>query len=263
MAGTDPFPTIAETEALARDRLPQHVAIIMDGNGRWAKARGLPRVEGHRAGVKTVRAVVEESRTLGIRYLTLFAFSSENWRRPAGEVSTLMGFFERYLEAELPRLTDNGIRLRAIGELDRLPPGVQRALAKTINDTERSTEMQLILAVSYGGRDEIVSACRKIAEQARNGTLRPADVSSEVLRAALYAPDLPDPDLLIRTSNEMRISNFLLWQLAYTEIVVSQRLWPEFTVEDFRSALRQYANRDRRFGLTTEQMNDKNGGTQS
>jgi undecaprenyl diphosphate synthase len=234
--------------------VPRHVAIIMDGNGRWARSRHLPRVEGHRAGARTVRMAVEESRRLGIRYLTLFAFSTENWGRPADEVGALMKLFVRYLESELKLLRDNDIRLRAVGELSRLPAPVAASLARTQAETAACASMDLILAVSYGGREEIVNACRKLAERAAAGTIAPGAIDEDSIRSALYAPDVPDPDLLIRTSDENRISNFLLWQLAYTEIVVTPVYWPEFSKDEYLRCLSEYAGRRRRFGLTDEQL---------
>lgn len=235
--------------------VPKHVAIVMDGNGRWAKKRFFPRVEGHRAGAKSVRTVVEESRKLGIRYLTLFAFSSENWQRPKDEVSSLMRLFAQYLESELQLMLKNDIRLRSIGDLERLPLEVQQSLNKSIAATAKNSTMDLVLAVSYGSRDEIVAACQKLAKQAQIGQLRPEAIDSQMLQNALYAPDIPDPDLLIRTSGESRISNFLLWQLAYSEIVVSPVLWPDFDSLEYHRCLQEYAGRTRRFGLTDEQLN--------
>ena len=237
-----------------RGKMPRHVAIIMDGNGRWAKARFLPRVAGHAAGAKTVREIVEETRALGIRYLTLFSFSSENWSRPASEVQALMELFVHHLEKELPTLLKNGVRLRAIGELSRLPPPVRERLERTVAQTEHLDGLDLILAISYGGRDEIVHAARVLAERVQSRELAPDEISIEEFSRALYAPEVPDPDLLIRTSDENRISNFLLWQLAYTEIVVSPVLWPEFSREEYRRCLREFAGRVRRFGLTDEQL---------
>jgi undecaprenyl diphosphate synthase len=234
--------------------LPRHVAIIMDGNGRWANERHLPRAEGHRAGAKSVRTVVEESRRLGIRYLTLYAFSTENWKRPADEVSALMKLFELHLAKELERLTGNGVRLRAIGDLTRLPAGVRSALDRTIELTVEMDGMDLILAVSYGGREEIAAACRRIAADVAGGHLVCDRVNEETLSSYLYAPDVPDPDLLIRTSGECRISNFLLWQVAYAEIVVSPVLWPDFSKDEFSRCLSEYSRRNRRFGLTGEQI---------
>ena len=232
----------------------------MDGNGRWAKKRHLPRIEGHRAGAKTVRMVVEECRRLGVQYLTLYTFSTENWKRPGDEVSSLMKLLETYLESELERLLEHGIRLRPIGDLERLPESVRGILSRNAEKTADQTAMQLVLAISYGGREELVAAARTIATQVQQGALNPADISAAHLSSALYAPDIPDPDLLIRTSGEMRISNFLLWQLAYSEIVVSPLLWPEFSKKEFHRCLAEYAGRERRFGLTGDQLNAQSGG---
>lgn len=229
--------------------LPHHVAVIMDGNGRWARARGMPRVEGHRAGAKSVRSLVEECRKLGIRYLTLFAFSSENWQRPKEEVSSLMGLFAHFLESELALMCRNNIRLRAIGNLERLPDNVRAILRKTQDSTRDHNALDLVLAVSYGGREELLQAAQRIADAARQGSLvTPLD--EQAFRGFLYAPDIPDPDLLIRTSDEFRISNFLLWQLAYAEIVITPTLWPDFDAEEFLRCLKIYSKRERRFGLT-------------
>lgn len=243
------------SEIVAGDpALPRHVAVIMDGNGRWAKARHLPRVEGHRQGARTVREIVEESRRLGIRYLTLFAFSTENWQRPEDEVSALMKLFLRFLESELETLLKNGIRLRAIGDLNRLPEAVRALLDRSQENTKQMQGMDLILAVSYGAREEIVHATRKISEAVLAGQIKPSEINEALIAKNLYAPEVPDPDLLIRTSNESRISNFLLWQLAYAEIVVTSALWPEFSVADYHNCLNEYRRRDRRFGLTSEQI---------
>jgi undecaprenyl diphosphate synthase len=233
--------------------LPRHIACIMDGNGRWAQARGLPRVEGHRAGAKTVRMLVEESRRMGIRHLTLFAFSSENWGRPPAEVSALMGLFERYLKSELDTLLKNDVRLRAIGELDRLPLSVQNILSDRQEKSAACTGMDLILAVSYGGRNEILRAVNRIVSSVRQGEELP-EITEALLREHLYLPDLPDPDLLIRTSGENRISNFLLWQLAYTEICTVPECWPDLSAERYRECIEEYMSRERRYGLTGAQI---------
>ncbi len=230
--------------------VPRHVAIIMDGNGRWARRHGWNRVRGHRAGIDSVRAVVREARNAGVRYLTLFAFSSENWGRPEREVRALMGLLRRFLRAEVPELKRNGVRVRAIGELERLPPPALEAVRWAEAETRDGRDLDLILALSYGGRAEILHAARSALAQG----LDPAELTEERFRAFLYAPDVPDPDLLIRTSGEMRISNFLLWQLAYTELYVTETLWPEFREAEFRAALADYARRERRFGLTSEQV---------
>ncbi len=242
------------TYKLNSSTLPRHVAIIMDGNGRWAKSRKLPRVEGHRAGGKTVRLVVEESRRLGIRYLTLFAFSTENWNRPKPEVAALMHLFKNYLESELDLMCQNNIRLRAIGDLERLPAAVQETLQSVSAKTASFDGMDLILAVSYGGREELTYAARRIALKVAQGELRADQINQGSIAEHLYAPDVPDPDLLIRTSDESRISNFLLWQLAYSEIIVTPVLWPDFKREEYKRCLDEYAGRKRRFGLTDEQL---------
>ena len=245
---------VESSPILALKVVPRHIAIIMDGNGRWAKRRFLPRIEGHRNGAKSVRAVVEECRRLGVRYLTLFAFSTENWRRPQEEVGGLMGLFVQYLEGELELLLKNDIRLRAMGELARLPQAVREILERNEQRTKDLTGMELILAVSYGGRDELVQAVKKIGRGIKAGEINPEDITEESFSKALYLPDVPDPDLLIRTSDETRISNFLLWQLAYSEIVVSPVLWPDFSRDEFHRCLNVFAGRNRRFGLTQEQI---------
>jgi undecaprenyl diphosphate synthase len=246
---------LPETDfALDRQRLPRHVAIIMDGNGRWAQRRGLPRIRGHAAGVDSVRAIVRLARKLGIPYLTLFAFSEENWQRPTLEVRTLMALLRRYLDRELKEMQDNQIALRAIGDLKRLPAAVQQDLAQTIAATAPGAQMVLTLALSYGGRTEVVQAVQALAADLLAGRLRPEDIDVALFRRYLYAPDLPDPDLLIRTSGEYRLSNFLLWQSAYTELYVTETLWPDFKEEDFLKALAAFQERERRFGQTREQI---------
>ncbi len=245
---------VESSHILALKVVPRHIAIIMDGNGRWAKRRFLPRIEGHRNGAKSVRAVVEECRRLGVRYLTLFAFSTENWRRPQEEVGGLMGLFVQYLEGELELLLKHDIRLRAMGDLARLPQAVREILERNEQRTKDLTGMELILAVSYGGRDELVQAVKKIGRGIKAGEINPEDITEESFSKALYLPDVPDPDLLIRTSDETRISNFLLWQLAYSEIVVSPVLWPDFSRDEFHRCLNVFAGRNRRFGLTQEQI---------
>ena len=245
---------VESSPILALKVVPRHIAIIMDGNGRWAKRRFLPRIEGHRNGAKSVRAVVEECRRLGVRYLTLFAFSTENWRRPQEEVGGLMGLFVQYLEGELELLLKHDIRLRAMGDLARLPQAVREILERNEQRTKDLTGMELILAVSYGGRDELVQAVKKIGRGIKAGEINPEDITEDSFSKALYLPDVPDPDLLIRTSDETRISNFLLWQLAYSEIVVSPVLWPDFSRDEFHRCLNVFAGRNRRFGLTQEQI---------
>ncbi len=236
-----------------KQRLPRHVAIIMDGNGRWATQRGLTRVTGHRRGRDSVNDVVEAARRLGIEYLSLYAFSTENWQRPRDEVAALMRFLRHFLAAELKKMMKNGIRLLAIGNLRKLPREVQAALKQTIEDTRHNTGMTVILAVSYGSREEITDAVRAIARRVRRGDLEPEDVDQELVASHLGTAGVPDPDLLIRTSGEMRISNFLLWQIAYTEIYVTDTLWPDFREREFLDAIAHFQRRQRRFGRTGEQ----------
>ncbi len=234
--------------------VPRHVAVIMDGNGRWARARGLARIEGHRAGAESVRAVVRAARERGIEVLTLYSFSTENWARPRDEVDALMELLGHYLRDELDELLDHGVRLRAIGELDRLPDDVRAVLGAAVRATAHQRDLTLVLALSYGARAEICAAVREIARAVRDGELRVGDVDDDVISAALYTAGLPDPDLLIRTSGEMRLSNFLLWQLAYAELYVTDVPWPEFRAEHFDEALAAYARRQRRFGRTGAQV---------
>jgi len=235
-------------------RMPRHVAVIMDGNGRWAQQRGISRLHGHRVGKDSVRAVVETSRRLGIPYLSLYAFSSENWGRPPREVDGLMSLLHRYLETELGKMMRHQIRLLAVGSLRRLPPAVRDALRSTIEATRHNTGMTVILAVSYGGREEIARAARAIARRVDRGELRPEQITSAVVAQHLGTAGIPDPDLLIRTIGEMRISNFFLWQIAYTEIYVTDTLWPDFREREFLQALAFYQQRQRRFGKTPAQV---------
>ena len=228
--------------------LPTHVAIIMDGNGRWAKARMLPRVEGHRNGVDSVRAIVRASGELGIKYLTLYAFSVENWNRPKDEVDTLMKYLARFLKNEIGELTRNNVRLEAIGQLWRLPEAVQEQLEKTRAALARNNGLTLILALSYGGRTELVEAMRTLGAKVKSGELEPAEITERHIAEHLYTRHYPDPDLLIRTSGEMRVSNFLLWQISYAELVVTPTLWPDFRKAQLVAALEEYAGRHRRFG---------------
>ena len=241
------------TEDLDPARLPRHVAIIMDGNGRWAEQRGLSRLHGHRVGKDSVRAVVESARKLGIRYLSLFAFSMENWNRPPKEVDGLMQLLRRYLASELDKMMKHGIRLVAVGTLRRLPPAVREALRAAVAATRNNTGMTVVLAVSYSGREEITRSMRTIARKVKRGEIDPAAITQSMVRGHLATKDVPDPDLLIRTSGEMRVSNFYLWQLAYTEIYVTDTLWPDFREREFVQALGFYEQRQRRFGLTPAQ----------
>jgi undecaprenyl diphosphate synthase len=221
----------------------------MDGNGRWAKQRHLPRVEGHRNGVESVRAVVRAAGEVGVKYLTLYAFSVENWNRPKDEVDTLMRYLAKFLKAEIGELTRNNVRLEAIGQIYRLPEFVQEQLQKTKAALARNSGLTLILALSYGGRTEIVEAARSMAQKVKEGQLEPAEITDQLLSQHLYTASYPDPDLLIRTSGEMRISNFMLWQISYAELVVTQTLWPDFRKPQFFEALEEYTRRHRRFGL--------------
>lgn len=228
--------------------MPTHIAIIMDGNGRWAKERHLPRVEGHRNGVESVRATVRACGEIGIKYLTLYAFSVENWNRPKDEVDTLMKYLARYLKNEIGELNRNNVRLEVIGQIYRLPEFVQDQLKKTQAALEKNNGLTLVLALSYGGRTEIVEAVRAIAEKAKAGKIEPAEINEQVISQHLYTRHTPDPDLLIRTSGEMRVSNFLLWQISYAELVVLPTLWPDFRKPQLFAAIEEYARRHRRFG---------------
>jgi undecaprenyl diphosphate synthase len=227
---------------------PVHVAIIMDGNGRWAQKRLLSRIRGHEKGSEAVRMVVRTCRELGIAFLTLYAFSTENWQRPKTEVDGLMRLLRRFIKAELPEMLQNQIRLHVLGRIDQLPSDVQQALRQAISATQANTALQLNLALSYGGRDEIARAARALAAEVQSGTLRLEDITEEGLAARLDTRGIPDPDLLIRTGGDMRISNFLLWQLAYTEIFITPTLWPDFGREQFLEILGEFQNRERRFG---------------
>jgi len=232
----------------ARANLPTHVAIIMDGNGRWAKQRQLPRVEGHRVGAESVRAVVRAAGELGIKYLTLYAFSLENWSRPKDEVDTLMKYLARYLKNEIGELQRNNVRLEAIGQIYRLPEFVQEQLRRTQAALAKNNGLTLILALSYGGRAEIVDAVRALARKVKAGVIDPEEINEQAVAQHLYTHKFPDPDLLIRTSGEMRVSNFLLWQISYAEFVVTPTLWPDFRKAEFYAALEEYTRRHRRFG---------------
>ena len=241
-------------EGLLKERLPRHVAIIMDGNGRWARKKSLDRIRGHMKGIEAVRATVTACRELGIEFLTLYAFSMENWKRPGKEVSALMNLLRKYLRAELDEMLENNIRLRAIGDLDSLPLGAHQTLIETVEKTAHCDTMVLTLALSYSARNEIISAIRRLIAEGKDRGIRPEQISEETLSNYLWTRDIPDPDLLIRTSGEYRISNFLLWQIAYTEIYVTETLWPDFGKEDLIKALLNYQSRQRRFGLTDEQL---------
>jgi undecaprenyl diphosphate synthase len=241
-------PPSSDLTGLDRERIPTHVAIIMDGNGRWAKKQRMGRINGHNKGADTVREIVRTCREIGVSYLTLYAFSTENWQRPRSEVAALMALLKRFLLAEKQELLDNNIRLNAIGEIERLPDSSRRALADVMEATGRNDAMLLTLALSYGGRSEIVRMVKEIATQTQTGRISPDDVTPELVASHLYTEDMPDPDLLIRTSGEFRISNFLLWQIAYSEIFVTDTLWPDFGKGEFLQILRDFQSRDRRFG---------------
>jgi len=230
------------------NRLPVHIAIIMDGNGRWAQQRGMSRIKGHRKGAEAVREVVRTCREAGIQWLTLYAFSEENWKRPPKEIQALMGLLGSYLKSELKELQDNGIRLRCIGRFDKLPASVRKTLLETMSLTSSNRDMQLTLALSYGGRQELVDAFMAVAEDVRRGAVDPENITEEFISQHLYAPDMPEPDLLIRTSGEQRISNFMLWQIAYTEFYLTSCFWPDFGKEELLEALAEFRKRKRRFG---------------
>jgi undecaprenyl diphosphate synthase len=234
--------------------LPRHLAIIMDGNGRWAKKQGWNRVRGHEEGAESVRVAVRTCRSLGIGWLTLYAFSEENWARPQAEVSALMKLLNRFLKKERQEMLDRGIRLNAIGEIEKLPKSTRELLHKTMADTAHGRDMVLSLALSYGGRQEIVRAARLLAEEVKAGLISPADIDDSALAGKLFTADMPDPDLLIRTSGEQRVSNFLSWQLAYTEFYFTETLWPDFREPELMQALNSFAQRQRRFGRTGEQL---------
>jgi undecaprenyl diphosphate synthase len=239
-------PTV-EPSTAAR-KTPRHIAIIMDGNGRWAKERKLPRLKGHEQGAATVRAVTEECVAQGVEFLTLYAFSTENWRRPGDEVEGLWLLLEHFLAHELPTMMKNGVRLRAIGRTHELPESTQRKLAETIAETGNNQATTLILALNYSSRTEIADAVRSLCREAAAGQLDPESITPETINSRLYTAGYPDPDLLIRTSGEMRLSNFMLWQLSYTEFYISQKLWPDFGKQDLRQAIAEFHKRERRFG---------------
>lgn len=242
-------------ESLDRSALPRHVAVIMDGNGRWAKSRGWRRVRGHEEGAESVRVIVRSCRKLGIAALTLYAFSEENWARPKAEVEALMRLLGRFLKKERQEMLDQGIRLNAIGSIERLPKATRKLLDETMEATSAGTEMVLTLALSYGGRQEITQAARRLAAEAAAGELDPGSIDEAALAARLYTAGLPEVDLLIRTSGELRVSNFLLWQIAYAEFFFTDTFFPDFREAELAQALRAYADRERRFGQTGEQLN--------
>ena len=243
--------SLASPETAGAPPLPRHVAIIMDGNGRWAAARGLPRVAGHRRGAEAVRDVVEGCRDLGVEYLTLYAFSSENWKRPAREVGDLMDLLRYFIRRELDELHRNGVRVRIIGERQGLAADIVGLIEQAERTTRSNHALTLVLALNYGSHNEIAQACRRIAEEAVDGKLRPDTIDAAMVRRHLETADMPDPDLVIRTSGERRLSNFLLWQTAYAELVFTDTLWPDFTRAHLAAAIRDYQQRERRYGSSS------------
>jgi undecaprenyl diphosphate synthase len=234
--------------------IPRHIAVIMDGNGRWAKAKGRMRIFGHQAGVESVRDITEACAQLGVEYLTLYTFSTENWSRPGDEVSALMQILVQSLRKETRRLNENDVRLQAIGQIERFPEVCQNELREAIALTKDNKRLQLNLALSYSGRWDITQAVRKIAERARTGEIEPADIDDAMISSELVTAGIPDPDLIIRTSGEMRISNFLLWQLAYSELYITEAFWPDFRRDELYKAIQSYQKRERRFGKVSEQI---------
>lgn len=245
------------TSEIDLTRLPEHVAIIMDGNGRWAKARGLDRSEGHVQGVTTVRQITEIASEIGIKYLTLYTFSTENWNRPQTEVDALMNLIVIAIERETADLIKNNVRLEMIGDFSRMPDFAYQRLLRCIADTSACTGLTLVLAISYSSRWEITEAVKAIAREVESGTITPDSITSETVSQHLATKNMPDPDLLIRTGGDFRISNFLLWQVAYSEIYVTSTYWPDFTKDDFCKAVIQFQSRERRFGLTSEQLGEQ------
>lgn len=245
-------------EQIDKSRLPGHVAVIMDGNGRWASRRGRERVYGHQHGVRAVRRVIEAAAEIGIKYLTLYAFSTENWNRPGEEVTALMDLMVESLNNETDKLLENGIALQVIGDIDRLSPKMYSRLMETINVTGRGSNMTLIVALSYSSKWEITQACRNIAAAAKDQKLEISEITEDTVAENLTTAGFPEPELMIRTSGEKRISNFLLWQLAYSELYFTEKLWPDFGKEDFYKAVANYQKRERRFGKTSEQLAENN-----
>ena len=241
-------------EQIDKERLPQHIAIIMDGNGRWAKKQGLARMFGHKQGVQAVHNITEAATRLGIKYLTLYTFSTENWNRPKEEVDALMTLLVDTIVKETPTLMNNNVRLQTIGDIERLPEGTRQKFLGCIEETSRNTGLTMVIALSYSARWEITRAVQEAVRLAQAGKLRPEEVNEQLISSLMTTRDMPDPDLLIRTSGEYRISNFLLWQLAYSELYFTDCLWPEFTEEEFYKAIVDYQKRERRFGKTSEQV---------
>ncbi len=241
-------------EKIDLKKVPVHVAIIMDGNGRWAKKRNRERVYGHQEGVNSVKAVVEAAGEIGVKYLTLYAFSSENWARPKEEVEALMSLLVNGIRDELDNIMKQNIRIKVIGDLTRLKPDVRKAVEESVEKTKNNTALTVVIALSYSGRDEIVNAVKHIAQQVKDGKLDIEDIDQELISSNLYTAGIPDPDLLIRTSGEIRISNFLLWQISYTELYFTEILWPDFKKDQFFEAIYNYQQRERRFGKISEQL---------
>ena len=239
---------------LDKEMLPKHLAIIMDGNGRWAKQQGKPRIFGHEKGAKTVREIIQEVSEIGIPYLTLYAFSTENWKRPKLEVEALMHLLSRYLKKEVAIMQENNIRRNAIGDLESLPSKVRKELYKAMEQTQNNTSTTVSLALAYGGQQELLQMTQQLAQRVQQGLLTPQQITPELIQQTLYTQNIPPVDLLIRTSGECRISNFLLWQIAYAELYFTDILWPDFSPEELRKALANYQNRERRFGKTSEQL---------
>lgn len=241
-----------------KNKIPTHIAVIMDGNGRWAARRGDARVLGHKKGVDAVKRIVDEASSMGVRYLTLYTFSVENWKRPKEEIKALMSILITAFNSEIERLKTNNIRILVIGDIDSLPYDVQKTLRQAVKSTSRNTGLSLILALSYGGRQDIIYAVQKMNLDIRKKKISLLDVSSELFRSYLSTANIPDPELLIRTGGEYRISNFLLWELAYTEFYFTRTLWPDFDKEEFREAIIEYQSREKRFGKTSEQVRKNN-----
>jgi len=241
-------------ENIDQNKIPVHIAIIMDGNGRWAKKQGMMRVFGHENGVNSVKSTIEAAAKLGVKYLTLYAFSTENWNRPKFEVDTLMSLLFKSLKKELKTLNENNLKLNIIGSIETLPKNVKQELDFVVEQTKNNTHMTVTLALSYGSRNEIVEMVKKISSSVKNNIILETDIDESIINKHLYTSDLPDVDLLIRTSGECRISNFMLWQIAYAELYFTEVLWPDFTEEHFYNAILSYQNRERRFGKTSEQI---------
>jgi undecaprenyl diphosphate synthase len=246
--------TMSKLQSIDKNNVPNHIAIIMDGNGRWAKKQGMMRVFGHENGTKSVKSTIETAAKLGVKYLTLYAFSTENWNRPKLEVDTLMSLLFKSLKKELKTLNENNIKLNVIGDIEQLPKDVKTELLRVIELTQNNTHMTVTLALSYGSRNEIVEMVKKISSSVKKNIILEADIDESIINKHLYTSNMPDVDLLIRTSGEHRISNFLLWQIAYAELYFTDILWPDFTEDHFCDAILSYQNRERRFGKTSEQI---------